>query len=554
MKRLIILLLCLVLFLAGCSPAVTTGTGTTTGSQTTKATTTGTTAPAEPKTYTLIGKTDSNDGPWKDMYLFKHVENLFNMKFEITEITSSAWTEKINIAFATNEYSDFFLNGLTETDRQTYGSQGIILDLNEYVSPENTPNINEIYQKYPELKLATQSYDGHLYCISGYDKTNEREYAQTRFFINKKWAENLGVKVPTTLDEFYVYLKAIKDGDADKNGVIDDEYPISGCFEHDPFSILTPVLAAYGYALSFSTGSNTTYVDVIDGKVTYVPTEPLFKDVLAYMNRLYAEKLLDNEFFTQAKDQRDAKIASGKVGAFVDWAHWLRISDPELYNQWDGLVPMTSEANSEKMWAAHDVKVLGQFVITDKCDDPLDLLRFADWCFTMEAYLTHLGGPELGSVAGRNDGYTVESLDASYGVNPIRMQFTFPDSYDNVSKWREAIISPGWSSIPINRTEFTMIESAATELALNDALNNNYTPYYKVGWPSSIKFSAEENEELSLIRADLDTYLRQMVSKFIVGEEPLTNFDSFVAGCKSRGLDRYLVIYQTAYDRRENQK
>jgi putative aldouronate transport system substrate-binding protein len=484
------------------------------------------------------------------MYLFQYVQEQFNMVFEITEIPSTAWAEKINIAFATNEYSDFFLNGLTETNRQTYGSQGIILDLNEYITPELTPNIHEVYQKYPELKVATQSYDGHLYNISGYDKTNEREYAQTRFFINKKWAENLGVKVPTTLDEFYTYLKAIKDGDADLDGKTDDEYPISGSFERDPFSILTPVLAAYGYALSFSTGNNNTYVDVKDGKVIYVPTEPNFQDVLAYMNRLYKEQLLDNEFFTQSKDQRDAKIASGKVGAFVDWAHWLRISDPNLYSQWDGLVPMTSDKNSERIWAAHDVKTLGQFVITDKCSDPEDLMRFADWCFTMDAYLIHLGGPELGTVTGRSDGYKMEKLDASFGLNPIRMQFTFPNTYDNVSKWREAIISPGWSSIPINRTEFTMIESAATELALNSALNNNYTPYYKVGWPSSTKFSAQENEELSLIRADLDTYLRQMVSKFIVGEESLSNFDQFVAGCMSRGLIRYMQIYQAAYDRR----
>ncbi len=555
MKKIVLVILCIALMLAGCTPAATTPATTagTTAPTTTKGTSATTTAQAEPTVYTLIGKTDSNDGPWKDMYLFQHVEELFNMKFEITEITSSAWTEKINIAFATSEYSDFFLNGLTETDRQTYGSQGIILDLNDHISAETTPTISEIYGKYPELKLATQSYDGHLYCISGYDKTNLREYAQTRFFINKKWAENLSVKVPTTLDEYYTYLKAVKDGDADLDGQTDDEYPISGCFEHDPFSILTPILAAYGYALSFSTGSGTTYVDVIDDKVTYVPTEANFKEILAYMNRLYAEQLLDNEFFTQAKDQRDAKIASGKVAAFVDWAHWLYMPDKELYSQWDGLEPMTSAVNQEKIWAAHDVKLLGQFTITDKCADPKDLLRFADWCFTEEAYLTHLGGPELGSVSGRSDGYVLERLDSSYGFNPISMKFTYPAEYQNESKWREAIISPGWSSIPINRTEFTMIESAETEQALNGALNNNYTPYYKVGWPSSIKFSAEENDELSLIRADLDTYLKQMVSKFIVGEESLDNFDAFVAGCKSRGLDRYLQIYQTAYDRRQKQ-
>ncbi len=557
MKKTLSVGMCLALLLTACAPSASSSPASQapaqsgSGTQSAAPTQSSEAGTGEKKVYTLTGKTDSNDGPWKDMYLFEYVQEKFGFDLEITEIPGSVWNEKINIAFATNEYPDFFLNGLTETDRQTYGSQGIILDLNSYITPEITPNIAGIYQKYPELKAATQSYDGHLYHISGYDKTNIREYAQTRFFINKKWAENLGVKVPTNLDEYYTYLKAVKDGDADGDGNTDDEYPISGSFENDPSSILTPVLAAYGYALSFSTRTETTYVDVKDGKVIYVPIEDNFKEILAYMRRLYQEQLLDNEFFTQSKDQRDAKIASGKVAAFCDNAQWLQMTDPALYSQWDGLEPMTSDVNQTKVWPAHDVKMLGQFAITDKCSDPVDLLRFADWCFTQEAYLIHLGGYGVGTVPGREGGYVLEHLDASYGENAIRMNFTVPAEYPNESKWREATLSPGWASIPVNRSEFTMVESSENELALNDAINNNYTPYYKVGWPSSTKFSAEEIDELSLIRADLDPYLRQMVSKFIAGEESLDNFDQFVQGCKDRKLDRYLEIYQTAYDRRK---
>ncbi len=551
MKRALSAGLCLALLLSACGPAAPSqapSQGQPSAPESSSTAPSQQAAPAEKKTYTLIGKTDANDGAWKDMYLFQYVQEKFGFDLEITEITGSVWNEKINVAFATNEYPDFFLNGLTETDRQTYGSQGIILDLNPYITADATPNIYEIYQKYPELKAATQSYDGHLYHIAGYDKTNVREYAQTRFFVNKKWAENLGVKVPATLDEFYDYLKAVKEGDADGDGNTDDEYPMSGSFEKDPSSLLTPILAAYGYSLAFSTG---TYVDVKDGKVLYVPTEDKFQDVLAYMHRLYQEGLLDNEYFTQAKDQRDAKIASGKVGAFCDHAQWLQMTDPELYSQWDGLEPLTSDSNQTKIWAAHDVKTLGQFVITNKCADPADLLRFADWCFTQEAYLTHLGGFEVGTVPGWEGGYVLEHLDASYGENAIRMQYTVPAEYPNESKWREAVISPGWSSIPINRTEFTMVESSENELALNDAINNNYTPYYKVGWPSSTKFSAEEIDELSLITADLEPYLKQMVSKYITGEESLDTFGAFVQGCKDRRVDRYLEIYQAAYDRRK---
>ena len=57
------------------------------------------------------------------------------------------------------------------------------------------------------------------------------------------------------------------------------------------------------------------------------------------------------------------------------------------YSQIDGtgtaamVARMTSDVNQTKVWPAHDVKMLGQFAITDKCSDPVDLLRFADWCF-----------------------------------------------------------------------------------------------------------------------------------------------------------------------------
>ena len=555
MRKVIPLFLaCIMVFMTACSGTTNVPANSATPSGSASASPSGEQTPSGPRKYTLIAKTDSNDGPWKDMYLFQYVQEKFGFELDITEIAGSVWTEKINIAFASNEYSDFFLNGLSETDRQTYGSQGIILDLNPYVTLDDTPNIYGIYQKYPELKQATESYDGNLYHIAGYDRTSVREYAQTRFFINKKWAENLGVKVPTNLDEFYTYLKAVKEGDADLDGDPNNEYPMSGSFENDPYSLLSPVLAAYGYALAFGTGSKTTYVDVIDGNVTYVPTQDNFKDILTYMHRLYQEELLDNEYFTQAKDQRDAKIASGKVATFVDHAQWLQMPDPEMYSEWDGLAPMTSDVNKTQIWAAADVKTLGQFVITDKCKDPKDLMRFADWSFTEEAYLTHLGGYEVGTVPGREGGYTLERYDPVNGINVIDMVYTVPEGYANESVWREATISPGWASIPVNRTEFLMGkpggEGTSNETALDNAIVKNYTPYYKIGWPSSIKFSSAETDELSLIRADLDTYMRQMVSKFIVGEEDLANFDKFVAGCNDRNLTRYLEIYQAAYDRR----
>ncbi len=172
------------------------------------------------------------------------------------------------------------------------------------------------------------------------------------------------------MDEYYTYLKAVKDGDADLDGQTDDEYPISGCFEHDPFSILTPILAAYGYALSFSTGSGTTYVDVIDDKVTYVPTEANFKEILAYMNGFTQSNcwITNSSPRLKTSEMQNCLGQSCCVRRLGTLAIICRTRNCTANG--NGLEPMTSAVNQEKIWAAHDVKLLGQFTITTNAPIP----------------------------------------------------------------------------------------------------------------------------------------------------------------------------------------
>ncbi len=500
-----------------------------------------------PEVFTLFAQTDVNDGPWEDMYLFRKIEDMFNIDLQITEISSTTWNEKASVAFATGDYPDFFLNGLTSTDIQTYGSQGILIDLKDYITEENTPNLYALYQQYPIMQKAALSYDGHQYAIYGYDRTNTREYLKARFFINTAWCETLGMDEPTTLDEMYEYLKAVKEGDPNGNGVA-DEIPMGGSYSYDPYSLLTLPLTAYGYTLSY--GNNSIYVDVTDdGEVFFVPTAEHFKDALAWLKKLYDEELLDPEYFTQTADQVNAKQAQGIVGAFMDSAQWLDMTDPAMYEQWDGITPLTSEFNDTPLWPATDFQSVGMFVITDKCQNVEKLLEIADWAVTFDGYCTLLGGAELGTVEGMDMGYTIEHFDESYGENALTLNYTRPAEYESDTLWREAVISPGWGALPVCRIDFTFVESSVTEQALSAALNDNYTPYMQVGWPDSVKFTDSEYSTLALLSTDIEAYLDQMVAMFITGEESLDNFDAFVQGLNDRNLEQYLEIYQTAYDR-----
>ncbi len=203
----------------------------------------------EPIHFSLFAKTEVSDSPWADSYLFKKMEKLFNVKFDITEINSTVWNEKVGVALATDGYPDFFLSS-GGVDVSVYGPQGIIIDLKDLITEETMPNLYAMYQKYPVAQKASMSYDGHQYCIYGYDRTNTREYLQSRFFVNTQWIRNLGMEEPATLDEMYEVLKAFKEKDADLNGDPGNEIPMGGSFEYDPYSLLTLPLTAYGYRLA----------------------------------------------------------------------------------------------------------------------------------------------------------------------------------------------------------------------------------------------------------------------------------------------------------------
>ena len=62
-----------------------------------------------------------------------------------------------------------------------------------------------------------------------------------------------------------------------------------------------------------------------------------------------SENLIDPGYFSQTKEQFNAKEASGLIGSFTNHAQWMNNSDPEFYLQYESVDPYTSEFNSVKM-------------------------------------------------------------------------------------------------------------------------------------------------------------------------------------------------------------
>lgn len=522
-------------------------------------------------TYTLMAKATPTQGNWSEMWFFEYIEDMLGIKVDITQVSEESFDEKKNLAFATNSIPDFFVGGLTDVDIVTYANQGFIVPLEEYITDENTPVITSWFRAIDGYESALYYPDGHIYNMQGFN-TIPREQSTQRYWINKTWAETAIGKLPATTDEYYEFLKYIKDNDMDGDGDVANEIPLGGKFktigaQASYYDSMLPILFAFGMT--------ERTIEAMDGTVQFNPTSPNYKEFLKYMNKLYTEGLLDNEYFTQTDDQYKAKIAQGVVGAFNDYACW--VSDPtENWKNFSSNYPMTSEVNDQQIWGARDLQLIRQFVITNKCADPGDLLRLANFTMTSgyngpndeldEEFIAMLGD-DLETVIRRDSGSLSQDRGAELGTWEKYPEYgwywdeyeddfgkfwsitqKYPeDEYAGQNDFRDAIMSP--SAFPVSYYRLAR-QSTDKEWQLTADVAEYNTPFYHIGWSNNIKFDEKEAEDLSLLQVDLEAYADQMISKFIIGDLDIdAEFDNYVEGCKTRGLDRYVEIYQSAYDR-----
>ncbi|THF76218.1 extracellular solute-binding protein [Cohnella fermenti] len=215
-------------------------------------------------------------------------------------VEASKFTEKINLAIASNDLPDVLLVGAEQMQKMIKNDQ--LADLTEiygdYASAELKRNLE--YQN--KVSFIPAEVDGKLYGIPA-----PKDYGNSIpiMYIRQDWLDNLGLKVPATIDELTAVAKAFVENDPDQNGKKDT------------------------YAISLESGSNTLAMDAIasaygaypsimvedqDGKIVYGSTQPAMKEALQKMQELYALGAFDPEFGIKDAAVTAEKVMAGKVG------------------------------------------------------------------------------------------------------------------------------------------------------------------------------------------------------------------------------------------------
>ena len=487
-------------------------------------------------------------------YATQWMEEQTNIHVEWDVFPAKDAKEKINLLLASgSDLPEVFLGSrvLSPEQLMLYGSQGLFRPLGDYLA-EQAFYITEFFEEFPLLKKIATMPDGNIYAMGRFELCYHCYTAQKAWY-NKTWLDTLGLAVPETTEELYQVLKAFKEQDPNGNGKADEV----------PFSGATTGWHAYvdGFLMNpfvYNDGEDRLVLD--NGTVSAAFTTPEWRDGLRYMNRLVSEGLLDRESFIQDGNQRKQMVEGETIVLGMAPA-----GHPGVFSQLRGeptknyfaLPPVRGPKGIRQATyypPEHRFGVDYRFAITREAENPVAAFRWADYMFSEDALLHLYFGEENvdwryakpgevgvdGEPAWFNDGKAAGS--GLSGVHTMSQQ------------------NQMWGHMGPRYCTWGCIQSRVTdpndpwyiEKRLYDQTKAFYEPYQRdpARILPPITVELDEVPEYVELKTTINEFVKEHIALFATGNlDPDADWDSYLAALDQIGIDRYLELVQSAYDR-----
>ncbi len=471
------------------------------------------------------------------------------------ETMADSLGEQVSIRINGGDLPDAFQAvGFSNYDLARYGRGGTFLDLTPYITPEVMPNLAAILEKYPKIKAAIMQDDGKIYGLpsaemmgtaaTGASDDYSIHSIQQFSMINKKWLDDLGLKVPETVEELKAALQAFKDNDmAAKIYGADAGNTIPMSFGFDEW--------CWGQNIFYAPFGLTNWSDVFmdlrltkDKEVVLDCTSDAYRNAITYYHDWYADGLIDVEVFSHDANQYLAKCAQGYVGV----ATWWEINElmsthaedyvylPPLKGP-DGTCTVTIKSAGSAVNS-------GNLSITKDCKSPVNLLKFYDQWYTGEAVMQLQYGP-IGVYF--NEEKDAQGMYVSITDDEAREKFNksageLKGTYEVAGP--KLILSEYYTNV------FHMEDRALERL--NDLQNFwfNYVDDFTF-YPVDCVFTKDELDTIDRYRTDFEKHVKEQEALWLRDGGP--SDEEWEAYKKeltdTYAMDKILEVYKNAYTR-----
>ncbi|GGA37032.1 extracellular solute-binding protein [Paenibacillus physcomitrellae] len=406
-------------------------------------------------------------------------------------------------------------------------AEGYILRLNDVID-KYAPNLKKYLQANPDIDKMLKTDSGSYYTFP-FLRGDPLLQVYQGPIIRQDWLDELGLKVPETIDDWHNMLTAFKD----KKGAT---APLSYIFQSE-FLNNGAFIGAFG-------ASHTWFQD--NGTVKFGPMQPGYKEFLSTFRQWYAEGLLDKSIANVDGKALDTNITNGTTGATV-------------HNSGSGIgkwLPLLEEKDpNAKLVAAPypvlhpgDVPMLGQkdpvyttgtnVAITSKAQNVELAARLLDWGYSEEGHMYFNFGQE---------GVSYEMKDGEPVYTDLLMNN--PDKLSPSQAMSLYIRANYGGPFVQDKRYITQYLALPEQRSAIETWAHTDVDKYKL---PQITPTPEEASELAQIMNDVNTLVDEMTLKIIMGNEPLDAFDSYMSKLKTLGIDRATEIQQAALDRYNN--
>lgn len=457
----------------------------------------------------------------EDWKLWQYFQEATGATFNIQAIPNSDIDTKVNLMMSSPETLPDLLHILNKHLVDNHALSGAFVSLTANMD-EKMPNFKKFLDTLPEEQRTEalaqrKSGDGEVYFAPVFG-TETVQNLRT-WMYRKDIFEKNNLTVPTNLSELYDVATKLK-------GIYPESYPL--CFRTGlrQIDVMGPM-----WKNDFCSGF---YYDYQTEKWCYGATEDTMKEIIAFFHKMSNAKLVPPDFLT-INDKSWEELVSTDRG-FIMPEYLVRIdffnnigrkTNPEY--TWAAMTPPKGDgATGQARIAKYNLDPTGYLICNTGKQDRIDnAFKLLDWMYSDE-------GSEL--LSWGKEGETYKVVDG-------KKKFIVGENETPQEKYGAATYGL-YERISVEAFEAVYSEEQVKQ--------GHEVVKYTESRANPTLWLPLNDEEMAIYNQNFDalnTYTEEMLSKFLLQQEPMSKWDDFQQGLKDMGVEELLKMYTGAYNR-----
>ncbi len=473
----------------------------------------------EPFTLTIGYTADAGQGDWSTMDWWQRLAEESGITIEFVEYADG---NAVSLMYASRDYPDIAIHAGSDKQIADAAEAGDVYNLEEYL--DYAPNWKEYLDANPLVKASITFPDGHIHSLPA---IQDRILYEMRdmWMINGKWLDELGLEVPTTIDEFYEVLKAIK-ANAGKGSIPENVIPYYVRGITNNIGGALDLINTYGIRVM----AESSFATIDDnGKVEFNYANPDIKEPMEFIHKLVDEGLISKDGFTDDRPQAQAKSSSTKEPIVACYSEYAGGGNGEV-----ALMPLDSGNGKTPVFRAQTSTLMrNRYTVFKTCEHPEIAMRFANMIAEEDWTVYNFFG-EFDTYVDKNDDGTYFVKDRS----DLGQLFNY-----SPQNWAPELMTRELS-------ERIIYAEGHVDYGRNEAANQ-YSEWMipkKNLYPTFV-YSDEKRDRISELAGDITPYISSTLSSWALEGGIEEGWDAYIAQLNSLGLEEYLDLLQQEYDR-----